>query len=99
LFETPDLGNEDGVMATSQGYGKPAAHRYSPEEKAAAAHSPFRNGTLRIVEDVEWVSAEWIDWYNASRLHSTLGGVPRDEFETTHYVDLETPSHLVLAPT
>src|SRR5579872_1607124 len=35
-METPDLGNEDGVMATSHGSGKPTARRYSPEEKAAA---------------------------------------------------------------
>jgi transposase-like protein len=35
-METPNLGNEDGVMATSQGYGKPTARRYSSEEKAAA---------------------------------------------------------------
>jgi len=35
-LETPDLGNEDGVMATSQGHGKPTARRYSSEEKAAA---------------------------------------------------------------
>jgi len=36
LSETPDLGNEDGVMATIQGYGRPTARRYSPEEKVAA---------------------------------------------------------------
>ncbi len=35
-METPDFGNEDGVMATSQGLGRPTARRYSPEEKAAA---------------------------------------------------------------
>jgi len=35
-METPNLGIEDGVMATSQGYGRPTARRYSSEEKAAA---------------------------------------------------------------
>ena len=35
-METPDLGNENRVMASSQGAGKPTARRYSPEEKAAA---------------------------------------------------------------
>jgi len=35
-LETPDLGNEDGVMATNQGSGRSTARRYSSEEKAAA---------------------------------------------------------------
>jgi integrase len=32
------------------------------------------------------------------RLHSTLGDVPPEEFETAYYAHLETPSHPVLAP-
>jgi transposase len=36
LVEALDLGNEDGVMVSNQGSGKPTARRYSPEEKAAA---------------------------------------------------------------
>lgn len=35
-MEASDLGNENRVMASSQGAGKPTARRYSPEEKAAA---------------------------------------------------------------
>lgn len=47
---------------------------------------------------MEWVTAEWVDWYNHRRLHSTLGDVPPDAFEAVYYADLETPSHPVLAP-
>jgi len=60
--------------------------------------SPFRHGPLRTIDDVEWVTTGWIDWYNARRLHSTLGEVPPDEFEAAYYADHETPSHPVLAP-
>jgi len=60
--------------------------------------SPFRTGPLRQLEDVEWVTAEWVDWYNARRLHSTLGDVPPDEFEAAYYAGLETPHQPVLAP-
>jgi len=60
--------------------------------------SPFRNGPLRAVDDVGWVTAEWIDWYNNRRLHTHLGDVPPDEFETAHHANLETPSHPVLTP-
>jgi transposase len=35
-METPDLGNEDGVMPNEQSPGKPTTRRYSSEEKAAA---------------------------------------------------------------
>lgn len=30
-----------------------------------------RSGPLRQLEDVEWVTSEWVDWCNARRLHST----------------------------
>lgn len=60
--------------------------------------SRFRAGPLRQLEDVEWITAEWVDWYNARRLHSTLGDVPPEEFEAASYADLETPTHPVLAP-
>ena len=60
--------------------------------------SPFRTGPLRTIDDVEWVTAGWVDWYNARRLHSTIGDVPPDEFEAAYYANHETPSHPVLAP-
>lgn len=60
--------------------------------------SPFRSGSLRTIDDVEWVTAGWVDWYNARRLHSTLGDVPPDEYEAAYYAGLETPAHPVLAP-
>lgn len=67
------------------------------KNEAIRDDSPFRSGPLRVVEDVEWVTAEWVDWYNAGRLHSTLGDVPPDEFEAVYYADHETPSQPVLA--
>ncbi len=60
--------------------------------------SPFRTGPLRTTDDVEWVTAGWVDWFNARRLHSTIGDVPSDEFEAAYYAGHETPSHPVLAP-
>ncbi len=60
--------------------------------------SPFRTGPLRRIDDVEWVTTDWVDWYNARRPHSTIGDVPPDEFEDAYYAELETPSHPVLAP-
>lgn len=60
--------------------------------------SPFRHGPLRTNDDVEWITAGCVKWYNARRLYSTLGDTPPDEFEAAYYAGLGTPSHPVLAP-
>ena len=43
-------------------------------------HGPF-NG----IEDLEWQTLLWVDWYNNRRLHGALGMVPPAEFERDHY--------------
>ena len=43
--------------------------------------SPFRAGPLRTIDDVAWATTAWVEWFNARRLHSTLGNVPPEEFE------------------
>lgn len=43
------------------------------KNEAIRAGSPFRSGPLRTIDDVEWVSAGWVDWYNARRLNPPLG--------------------------
>ncbi|QEW00622.1 IS3 family transposase [Microbacterium caowuchunii] len=68
------------------------------KNEAIREGSPFRSGPLKTIDDVEWATAGWVDWYNARRLHSTLGNVPPDEYEAVYYADLETPSHPVMAP-
>lgn len=60
--------------------------------------SPFRTGPLRTLEDVEWVTIAWVDWYNSRRLHGTLGHVPPDELEDSYYADLNTASRPVMSP-
>jgi putative transposase len=39
----------------------------------------------RSLADVELAAAEWIDWYNTTRLHSAIGHVPPDEYESMYY--------------
>lgn len=68
------------------------------KNEAVRDGSPFRTGPLRTIDDIEWVTASWVDWYNNQRLHSTLGDIPPKEFETAYNAGLATPSHPVLAP-
>ncbi len=35
--------------------------------------------------EVTATTAEWVHWYNTTRLHSSIGHVPPDEYETIHY--------------
>ena len=47
--------------------------------------SPFRVHPARTVDDIEYATMEWIDWYNNRRLHSILGYIPPNEFEAAYY--------------
>jgi putative transposase len=40
--------------------------------------------TWRDRRDVEWQVASWVHWYNADRLHSSIGDLPPLEFEQRH---------------
>ena len=42
----------------------------------------------KTVDDVEYATAEWVDWYNTRRLHSSLGYATPAEFEQAHYATL-----------
>jgi len=46
-------------------------------------------GPWRSLADVELATAEWVDWYNAQRLHSAIGYVPPAEYESTYYAQLQ----------
>jgi putative transposase len=43
--------------------------------------SPFRDGPLETVADVEKITSEWVHWYNTSRLMHRLGRIPPAEAE------------------
>ncbi|TSD92864.1 transposase [Gordonia rubripertincta] len=48
----------------------------------------FHSSPYKTVSDVEFAAAGWVDWYNNSRLHSSIGQIPPTEFETLHYSGL-----------
>lgn len=39
----------------------------------------------RTLAQVEMATAEWIDWYNHGRLHSSIGHLPPAEYESMFY--------------
>jgi putative transposase len=49
------------------------------------ADAPFRRGPLNRLSDLEMITADWVHWYNASRLMHHLGRIPPAEAEANYY--------------
>ena len=43
------------------------------------------SGPWQGLQDVEYATSEYVDWFNHRRLHGELGMVPPAEFEAAHY--------------
>jgi putative transposase len=46
-------------------------------------------GPWRHIDEVEYATLEWVDWFNNRRLLEPIGDVPPAEFEQAYYDDLE----------
>ncbi len=53
--------------------------------EAVRADSPFRRGPLNRLAEVELLTADWVHWYNTSRIMHRLGRTPPVEFEAGYY--------------
>src|SRR5882762_8830102 len=42
------------------------------------------------LDDVEYATIEWVDWFNNRRLHSQLDYIPPDEYEAAYCAHLQT---------
>lgn len=49
------------------------------------ADSPFRRGKLNTLGDVEYITADYVAWYNRQRLMHRLGRIPPAEAEARYY--------------
>ena len=57
-------------------------------------HVLAAKGSWKAIDDVEIAVAEWVEWYNTTRLHGSMRDVPPIEYETNYYAD-HAPSKLV----
>ena len=53
-----------------------------------------RRGPWRNLEDVEFATLEWVDWFNNRRLLEPIGNIPPAEAEARYYAQLK---HAALA--
>jgi len=49
--------------------------------------SPFRNGPLTTLADVEQATTGWVHWYNNQRLMHRLGRIPPAEAEAAYHAN------------
>ena len=47
------------------------------------------NGPWRNIEEVEFATLEWVDWFNNRRLLEPIGNIPPAELEMAYYRQLE----------
>jgi transposase InsO family protein len=55
--------------------------------------SPFRNGPLRTLADIEDATSAWVHWYNTNRLMHRLGRRPPAEAEPEYYARHQVGQH------
>ncbi len=51
-----------------------------------------RNGPWRNLEEVEFATLEWVDWFNNRRLLEPIGNIPPVELEALYYESVEGPT-------
>jgi len=49
-----------------------------------------RRSSWRNLEEVEWATLEWVDWFNNRRLLSSIGYLPPAEAEANYYAAIES---------
>jgi hypothetical protein len=49
-----------------------------------------RCGPWRNIDEVEYATLEWVDWFNNRRLLESIGNIPPIEFEQAYYEQLES---------
>ncbi len=55
--------------------------------------SPFRNGPIGSLADLENITSTWVAWYNELRLMHRLGRRPPAEAEAGYYARLHAGKH------
>ena len=91
-----DLPRPDRVGSgfESRGVAAPPSRKASSSPRPVASTSPIiglyktevirRCGPWRNLEEVEFATLEWVDWFNNRRLFGPLGNIPPAEFEALY---------------
>jgi transposase InsO family protein len=81
-----DAGIEPSVGSVGDSYDNALAETVIGLFKTEVIH---RRGPWRSLEDVEFATLEWVDWFNNRRLLEPIGNIPPAEAEAHFYADTE----------
>jgi len=56
---------------------------------ADSSRSIRQQGPWKNIEDVEFATLTWVDWFNNRRIYEPIGNVPPAEKEIEYYQQLE----------
>lgn len=82
-------GIEPSVGSIGDSYDNALAESINGLYKAELIH---RRGPWRSLEEVEFATLEWVDWFNRRRLLEPIGNIPPAEAEQRYYASLERPA-------
>ncbi len=77
-------GIEPSVGRVGDSYDNALAETINGLYKAEVIH---RRSSWRTMEDVEWATLKWVDWFNNHRLMEPIGYIPPAEAEERYYAN------------
>lgn len=86
-----EAGIEPSVGSRGDSYDNALAETVNGLFKTEVIH---RRGPWRQLEDVEFATLEWVDWFNNRRLLEPIGNIPPVEFEQVYYRSQEAPARV-----
>lgn len=84
-----EAGIERSVGSVGDAYDNALAETVNGLYKTEVIRS---RGPWRNIDEVEFATLEWVDWFNHRRLLEPIGWVPPAEFEAAYYRGQETPA-------
>ena len=84
-----EAGIEPSAGSVGDSYDNALAETINGLYKAEVIH---RRGPWRNFEAVEFVTLEWVDWFNNRRLLEPIGNMPPAEAEERYYAMLDAPA-------
>ena len=81
-----EAGMESSVGSKGDSYDNALAETINGLYKTELIH---KRGPWRTVDEVEYATLEWVDWFNNRRLLEPIGNIPPAELEMAYYRQLE----------
>ena len=73
---------ESSVGSKGDSYDNALAETINGLYKTELIH---KRGPWRTIDEVEYATPEWIDWFNNRRLLESIGNIPPAELEEAYY--------------